>query len=403
VSFNHPRTAQLRDHRLPEVATLLSSPAPDPIAAAVSDAAGRVESGELLGVTWWPGTSITARYRITVKGGELEGSSTFVCVAGRIPDGALIVEGDHGRIGLWRVPHDPNLPGLAAALDKGRAALLLEDLGGSPGSVATRLVAYRPGRRAVVAVSGAEEGLYLKLVRPSKVEGLHRAHQGLAAALPVPASLGYSPELGLIALQSVPGLTLRAVLEDAGLEVPPAADIIDMARRLPTPVDRREAPSAVSRLEEVGSLLTVISPELTTRIDDIVAAIGPETRPADTPSHGDYYESQLLVEDGALVGMLDVDTYGWGRAGDDGSTMLAHLAVWAGMSRRPERVLGLGASLIELWDLLVDPADLRRRTAAVVLSLATGPFRVQSADWPEETAQRVSLASKWVKSALEVG
>jgi hypothetical protein len=255
----------------------------------------------------------------------------------------------------------------------------------------------------VVAVSGAEEGLYLKLVRPSKVEGLHRAHQELAAALPVPASLGYSPELGLIALQSVPGLTLRAVLEDAGLEVPPAADIIDMARRLPTPVDRREAPSAVSRLEEVGSLLTVISPELTTRIDDIVAAIGPETRPADTPSHGDYYESQLLVEDGALVGMLDVDTYGWGRAGDDGSTMLAHLAVWAGMSRRPERVLGLGASLIELWDLLVDPADLRRRTAAVVLSLATGPFRVQSADWPEETAQRVSLASKWVKSALEVG
>jgi hypothetical protein len=150
-------------------------------------------------------------------------------------------------------------------------------------------------------------------------------------------------------------------------------------------------------------LLSVISPELKTRIDDIVAAVGPETRPADTPSHGDYYESQLLVEDGALVGMLDVDTYGWGRAGDDGSTMLAHLAVWAGMSRRPERVLGLGASLIELWDLLVDPADLRRRTAAVVLSLATGPFRVQSADWPEETAQRVSLASKWVKSALEVG
>jgi hypothetical protein len=59
--------------------------------------------------------------------------------------------------------------------------------------------------------------------------------------------------------------------------------------------------------------------------------------------------------------------------------------------------------LIEMLDMLVDPADLRRRTAAVVLSLATGPFRVQSADWPEATAQRVSLASKWVMSALEVG
>jgi hypothetical protein len=35
----------------------------------------------------------------------------------------------------------------------------------------------------------------------------------------------------------------------------------------------------------------------------------------------------------------------------------------------------------------------------VILSLATGPFRVQSADWPEETAQRVSLASMWAASA----
>ena len=403
MSFNHPRTAQLHDPGLPEVAVLLSSPTPDPIVAAVSDAGGRVESGELLGVTWWPGTSITARYRIVVRGGELEGSSTFVCVAGRIPDGALIVEGEHGRIGLWRVPHDPKLPGMAAALDHDRAARLLHDLGGSPRSVVTRLVAYRPGRRAVVSVSGAEDGLFLKLVRPGKVEGLHRAHQELAVTLPVPASLGYSRELGLIALQSVPGLTLRAVLEDPTREMPPAKDIIDLARRLPTPVDRSQTSSAIARLEEIGSLLSTISPELTNRIEEIVAAIGPETHPADTPSHGDYYEAQLLVEDGALVGLLDVDTYGWGRAGDDPATMLAHLAVWAGISRRPERALELGASLIELWDLLVEPADLRRRTAGVVLSLATGPFRVQSAAWPEETAQRVSLAFDWVNSALEVG
>jgi len=100
------------------------------------------------------------------------------------------------------------------------------------------------------------------------------------------------------------------------------------------------------------------------------------------------------------VGMLDVDTYGWGRPGDDASTMLGHLAVWSGMSSQPDRVRALGSELIKVWDELVDPTDLRRRTAAVVLALAAGPFRVQSADWPEETAVRVSIAERWVESAL---
>jgi hypothetical protein len=389
----------LRDERLPEVAALLASPTPEPISVAVAEVGGRVEDGDLLGVTWWPGVSITTRHRISVRGGELEGTSTFVCVAGRVPDAALIVEGGQGRVGVWRVPHDPNLPGLAAALDRERASRLLEDLGGTPRAVSTRLVAYRPGRRAVVSVSGAEEGLYLKLVRPDKVEALHRVHQELATALPVPASLGYSRDLGLIALQSVPGRTLRAVLEDPGLGIPQSAEIVDMSRRLPFPTDHRQAPSAIARLEDIVSLLSAISPDLNGEIDEVIAAIGPESRPGDTPCHGDYYEAQLLVEDGALVGLLDVDTFGWGRAGDDASTMLGHLAVWAGMSRQPERVRGLGSSLVELWDGLVDPADLRRRAAAVILSLATGPFRVQSADWPEETAQRVSLASMWAASA----
>ena len=393
----------LEDPGIPEVATLLASPTPAPLQAAVAEVGGRVDDGELLQATWWPGASITARYRVSVVGGEMGGTSTFVCVAGRIPDGALVVEGDTGRVGMWRVPHDPALTGLEAAMDRGRAARLLEDLGGSPGPVETRLVAYRPARRAVVSVSGAQQGLYLKLVRPKQVEALHRSHQALAAVLPVPASLGFSRDLGLIALQAVPGLTLRAVLEDPDRTVPSPAEIVDLSLRIPAPEVEREAPSAIARLTDIGPLLAAVSPDLAEQVADLIHAIGPEVRPTDTPSHGDYYESQLLVEDGALVGMLDVDTYGWGRAADDAATMLGHLAIWAGMSRQPDRVRDLGSSLIQLWDGLVDPVDLRRRTAAVVLSLATGPFRVQSAAWPEETAERVSIAASWVDSSRRIG
>jgi hypothetical protein len=334
-----------------------------------------------------------------VSGGELAGTSTFVCVAGKIPDGALIVEGDAGRVGVWRVPHDPALPGLAAALDRGTAAHLLEDLGGAPGPVETRLVAYRPGRRAVVAVSGAADGLYLKLVRPSKAEALHRSHQLLAASLPVPASLGFSADLGLIALQAVPGITLRAVLEDSSQPIPSPIEIADLPRRIPEPTDDRESPSAIVRVADVQPLLTAIAPELAAEVDELANLIGLDDADADTPSHGDYYEAQLLIENGRLVGMLDVDTFGWGRAGDDAATMLGHLAIWEPMSRHPDRVRDLGSAMIALWDGLLDPVDLRLRTAAVVLSLATGPFRVQTATWPEETAERLTIARRWVDSA----
>ena len=91
VSFIHPRTARLEDPELPMVATLLGSSSPPPIEAAVASVGGRVTDGELLQVTWWPGAAITTRHRVSITGGELDGTSTYVCVAGRIPEGALIV------------------------------------------------------------------------------------------------------------------------------------------------------------------------------------------------------------------------------------------------------------------------------------------------------------------------
>lgn len=398
----HPRTSRLEDPDLPVVSTLLGSPIPTPIRAAVDIAGGKVNHSELAQVTWWPGTSITTRYRVSVSGGSLDGRHDFVCVGGRIPDGAMIVEGEPGPVGVWRVPHDPALPGLASALDESQAARLLFELGAEEGTVRTRLRAYRPGRRAVVAVSGTHDGLYLKLVRPSKVEALHASHRWLANTLPVPMSLGFDAAQGLIALQSMPGTTLRAALEDPSLELPSAEEIVGVVRSLPSPEAERVSPSPISRVPVLAAILTAVTPELSDRIERLVAGIGEEKSEASTPTHGDYYESQLLVERGRLVGMLDVDTYGWGRPGDDAATMLGHLAIWADMGSRPDRVLDLGRRLLKVWDGILDPVDLRVRTAAVALSLATGPFRVQAAGWPGETADRVAIAERWLESAALV-
>jgi hypothetical protein len=381
------------------VSTLLGSPIPPPIRAAVDIAGGKVVDTELTQVTWWPGASITTRHRVNVSGGALDGRQSFVCVGGRIPDGAMIVEGEPGPVGVWRVPHDPALPGLASALDEGETSRLLSELGAEEGPVTTQLRAYRPGRRAVVAVSGRRQGVYLKLVRPSRVAALHASHRWLASKLPVPMSLGLAADQGLIALQSMEGVTLRGALEDPGCELPPEEEIVGLVHSLPPPQTDRVSPSPIDRVPELASMLKIVAPELSDRIELLVAGIGSERSEASAPSHGDYYESQLLVDDGRLVGLLDVDTYGWGRPGDDAATMLGHLAVWADLSGHRDRVLDLGSRLIRIWDDLLDPVDLRLRTAAVALSLATGPFRVQAAGWPGETADRVAIAERWLESA----
>jgi hypothetical protein len=325
----------------------------------------------------------------------------LVATAGRVPDGATIAEGEGLRVGVWRFPNDPALPGLPPALDESRVSDLLVDLGSERHRVHTRLRAYRPARRAVVEARAGSHDIYLKVIRPAKVEALHRSHRTLTGVIPTPASLGLDPELGIVALQAMPGVTLRQALESPEAALPSPARIAGLTD-LPPPVSKKVTPSAIDRTPEMATMLGQITPDLRLRLEEIVTQIGEDPAPADRPVHGDLYESQLMVRDGEIVGILDVDTYGWGRSGDDAATMLGHLSVWAELSGQPERVRRFASGLLALWDRMLDPVDLRIRTAAVILSLCPGPFRVQSAMWPSETADRLNLVERWLLSATRV-
>lgn len=400
----HPRTATLTDPEIPELAVLLGLDPPPPLVAAVEAAGGSLVSSRAEQVSWQMGSSVTVRYVVEVSGGPLEGTQHFIAAAGRIPDGAMVVEDpDGGRVGVWRFPHDPALPGLPSAIDAKAAERVIADLGGTPGPTSTRLRAYRPGRRAVVEVRGPEHRLFFKVVRPKAIEKLHRIHRTLSDLLPVPPSLGYDDRLGLVVLQALPGITLRDAMADPALPVPDPAEVASMIAGLPRPDGLEESHSPLDRALQAIPMAEALCPELSDRLDALAESIGPETHPADRPVHGDYYEAQLMVEDGRIVGILDVDTYGLGRAGDDPSTMLAHLSVWGPISPQPQRVREYGSTLIRTWDQVVDPADLRRRAAAMSILLATGPFRVQSPDWPREVEARIAIAESWAESARRVG
>jgi hypothetical protein len=148
-------------------------------------------------------------------------------------------------------------------------------------------------------------------------------------------------------------------------------------------------------------MLSFLLPERSRQIAGLLDQIGQENCEANVPVHGDFYESQVMVDGGRVVGMLDIDTFGWGRPADDPATLLGHLAV-LDQSTPAAQVRSFASRLIQLCDRTFDPIDLRLRVAAVVLGLATGPFRVQRANWPELTRARLDLAGRWCASAARV-
>jgi hypothetical protein len=396
VHPSHPRTYALTDPDLATVAVLLGRRVPAPLTAALSSVGVEVEQARIAQVTWRPGSSITVRYQARLSG-AVSGVHQVVAASGRIPAGALVVGDGESEVGVWRVPHDPALPGLARALDPPSLAGLLSDLGLPAAGVETRLRAYRPGRRAVVEARSNGASIFLKLVPPAAAGGLHETHRELSTRLPVPRSLGFSSELGLVALEALPGTTLRRALGDPAATLPSPDEVVSIGSHLPG--SDRTVRSPLERFGGAVELLKLIVPEDAGVLDDLVDRLGTEARPASTAVHGDLHEGQLLISDGRVRGVLDVDTHGIGREADDPATMIGHLSVLERSVGRSGRVAGYGSSLLACWDRLVDPVDLRLRAAAVVVGLATGPFRVQQRDWPTETRSRIRLAARWAESA----
>jgi hypothetical protein len=385
------------------VEDLLGRNVPMSLRVALDSVGIRVVRAVAVQVVWWPGESVTVRYSADLDG-TLEGHHQVVAVSGRVPAGAISVETSDARVGVWVVPRDPGLPGLASALDPRTVRRLLHDLG-APASAepAVRLRAYRPGRRAVVEVRGERGSVFLKLVPPGQVTRLHQIHCALAQRVPVPRSLGYDEDLGLLAMQTLPGVTLRRAIESPAQPLPPLHDLDHMLSSLPVAAATSPSKSAVDRLDRITGLLRHLFPEVEDRLVELTSAIGPEKASRSVPVHGDLHEGQVLVSSGPVSGLLDVETFGLGRAGEDQATMIGHLSLWQQLSNQPDRTRRLGKWLLKRWDDRFDPIDLRRRASAVLLSLATGPFRVQRQGWPEETNRRLRLAESWMDSARAVG
>lgn len=393
-------TASLTDPALPAVAELLAVGVPGPLAAVAEAAGGVVASHRITNVTWWPGRSCTVQWTAELEGGALAGSGDFVATTIPGPEGALVVGDGDDAVTIWKVPHDPFLPALGTVMAAGVAGRLVADLGGELMDPTAVLRAYRPTRRAVVEVTGrGDHSVYLKLVKPQRLESLRRRHDELSRHLPVPEPLGVQRELGLLVMPRMRGATLRETLETPGAALPAPGVVVGLPDRIPELSRMGDVTSSIESAPSMAGLLRQLLPAQAARISSLAERIGSDDVAERVVAHGDYHEAQLLVEDARVIGMLDVDTVGWGRPADDAAVMLAHLSLWSSISSHPERVRSYALQLQQLWDARLDAADLRRRVAARLLGLAAGPFRSQTDDWPLQTSLRLDLAERWLDSA----
>ncbi len=394
----------LSDPDLPELAVLLGPDADELLGGVLSELGARLVSSRIMQVRYVPGRSVTVQYRTE---GERDGTKireVFVASAGiDVPDHIPVLAADGVEIAVWRFPHDPFLPGLAPASEPDQIRGVLEQLGVTADEVRLRTRAYRPGRRAVIEAVTPRARIFVKVLRPSRVAELQQVHGAMAESVPVPHSLGWSEELGLVAMQALPGRTLRKAVESGTKRLPEAAGLRALLDLLPAGVGSSSVAGPRKRAIQHADLLKAVTPELGTRIDAIVDAVAGEPDEPLVAVHGDFHTSQVLVKGPEIVGLIDVDTVGAGYRSDDYGSILGHLATLSLISSAGRNVTRYGARLIKGFDALVDPAQLRLTIAASVFAFATGSFRVYERNWPAETARRISLAERWIDSANDLG
>ncbi len=383
------------------------------LAAAVQHAGGTLVSWALDHVDANPAQSTTATYSALVewpygRREELLGVSARASGPVDTDTAAEIFADGEREVAVWIYPQDPDLPGLARAAYAESMAEVCNSHGVfahavAPADLSLQMIGYRPRRRAVVRVSTGEppEVVYVKVLRARLFDDVVARHRVLAeAGVPV-APVAALTDDHLFILRELPGRPLATAIFAPG-DPCTAEALIELLDAMPPSVaklDRRppwtDAVGHYARM--VSAALPALEPKLDRLVDTITSGLA-GIPAGDEPTHGDFHEGQVHVADGKVCGLLDTDTIGPGRRADDLACLVAHLSTIQRMNSAQEaKVHELIRRWVPVFDTRVDPTELRLRSAAVIISLATGPFRGQEPDWERETATMIGSAEALVR------
>ncbi|HLS73266.1 MAG TPA: aminoglycoside phosphotransferase family protein [Actinomycetaceae bacterium] len=358
-----------------------------------------------------PGAGVSVGYTVRRPEGEVD---DYLCAStGRVTAqagaGLVRLESGDSVVHVWRHPADPELPALPVACTPERVARRL-DVDQVP---QIDLLAYRPLRRAVVRARGGglpDGEVYAKVVRPKTVRELAARHTMLTdAGVPAPPVIRADDD-GLLVIRAGRGTSLAGMLA-RGMTHRQAREVFDditgVLDRLPAAaLELPRRPAWAERARHYAHAAGVVLPEHRQRIDalagGIVAALASTDPGPVVPTHGDLYEANLLMTDGRVSTLLDVDALGPGHRVDDLACLLAHVSVLPHLAPRtyPQVPQVLGWWTERALEL-VDPAALCARTAGVVLSLVAGARRSGDQQWRPDAEGRLAEAERWLAESRE--
>ncbi|MGM7665642.1 phosphotransferase [Microbacterium sp. A93] len=233
---------------------------------------------------------------------------------------------------IWLHPADPHLPALAPVAFDDAARTLLDRLGitaiGKP-----EFIGYRPGRRAVLRVPIIDGAVWIKVVRPSRVQRIVRAHEAAASAgIRVPEIHGWSDE-GLLVMASASGTPAADVDWDPGALL----DQVDALREQFAAVDwDAPARSAAHRLDWYAGRGDAAVARLVPRTRAILARAAEVGERPRVVVHGDLHFGQLFLEDG-ISAVIDIDTLGLADPAEDAAAFLSHTIASARLTEAHNR------------------------------------------------------------------
>lgn len=359
---------------------------------------GEVQAVRVSRVSFKAGERVSVHYEVTVDGEtedavaravagrDLAGSARRPRVAElarrigpRSPAATPVVYEPAADALITWLPLDPRLPALAEP-PRVLARRLCQAGAHAPSELPpTRLLAYKPGRRAVLRF----DGLVLK------VYAAQGQFEAAAAALrsgfvtrvaSTPACEAVLDPLRMTAQSAVAGAPV------ASLEA--AAEAGKFLRELQQSELRRLTPASgertvVSSVRRKATLIKAVVPGVGPRVDSLVRRLErrePQARRL-VPAHGDFHAGQLLRVDGKLC-VLDLDSMCLAAPALD----LAEYVAAAGErvdARVVDALFGRCGSRPESFDW---------HLAAAILIRAAHPFHQQLPEWADLVEARVSVA-----------
>ena len=299
-------------------------------------------------------------------------------------------------------PDDGEIPAMKLLADsEERAALLARLLPENSHAAALQRLAYKPERRYVAQIRGAD-GDPLGVLKLHSTAGFARMSRNAKVTqdwqvLRVARRLGRSSRYHALALEWMPGDLLMDRLAARDFDPASVSPVGRALAELHTYRARQKLAAPASREDEAASLrfiadaIAQIHPAAARRASALAQSLGEwlVSQPrAKRPIHGDFYSKQVVLQPDGAVAFLDLDEARRGDPAADVGNFIAHLERYALSGRIDARRAREVARELEkgyagAGGAVTDDA-VRTYTAACLFLLSPQPFRDRHPEWPNQ-------------------